>query len=282
MDDRRVGQTVGQILADGAFGLDDLHACAEIEHLLCKVIGNSATADQHDTLDRLGGNADFMEKFRRDLRTGDEADMVAALQHEAAVGDMYLVRPALDHADQHACVHAAKVGKTQPVERRAFGNRDLVKLHAAAGEGVDFDGRRRAQNARDLRCAGKLGVESHAQAEILLHELERGIIFRIAHARNGVVHAELFGDQAGEQILLVRGHDGDDQIGLRNASLGLCFDADAVALDGHDVQPVADVGERLGAAVDDRDVVPFAGELLGERHADLARADDDDVHTHPP
>ena len=94
----------------------------------------------------------------------------------------------------------------------------------------------------------------------------------------GVAHAELFGDQAGEKILFVRGHDGDDQIGLRDAGLGLRFDADAVALDGHDVQAVANVGQRLRAAVDHGDVVPLMGKLFRERDADLSRANDDDLH----
>ena len=45
VDDRGLRQAVGQLIADGALGLDDLDARAEVEHLLCKVIGDPAAAD---------------------------------------------------------------------------------------------------------------------------------------------------------------------------------------------------------------------------------------------
>ena len=87
-------------------------------------------------------------------------------------------------------------------------------------------------------------------------------IFRVAHAGDRVAHAEALGNEAREQVLFVRGHHGDDKIGRGHAGLHLRVHADAVALDGHDVERVADGVERSRARVDDGDLVTLAEQLL--------------------
>lgn len=63
------------------------------------------------------------------------------------------------------------------------------------------------------------------------------------------------------------------------AGLYLRVHADAVALDGHDVERVADGVERSRARVDDGDLVTLAEQLLRQRRADLAGSDDNNVHS---
>ena len=155
----------------------------------------------------------------------------------------------------------------------------LVQLHAALRERVDLDGGRGAQDARDLRGAGQLRVERHAQPEVVLNEMQPARTFRVAHAGDRVAHAEALGNETREQVLFVRGHHGDDKIGRGHAGLHLRVHADAVALDGHDVERVADGVERSRARVDDGDLVTLAEQLLRQRRADLAGSDDNNVHS---
>lgn len=203
----------------------------------------------------------------------------ACQQGEAAVGDVHLVLPALHNAHKRAGLQAAEVGELHAVEHGAGVDVHLVQLHAALRERVDLDGGRGAQDARDLRGAGQLRVERHAQPEVVLNEVQPARIFRVTHAGDRVAHTEALGDEAREQILLVRGHHGDDKIGRGHAGLHLRVHADAVALDGHDVERVADGVERSRARVDDGDLVTLAEQLLRQRRADLAGSDDNNVHS---
>lgn len=70
-----------------------------------------------------------------------------------------------------------------------------------------------AQDARDLRGAGQLRVERHAQPEVVLNEVQPLVYSGLRTPGDRVAHAEALGNEAREQVLFVRGHHGDDEIG---------------------------------------------------------------------
>ena len=90
--------------------------------------------------------------------------------------------------------------------------------------------------------------------------------------------AQLFGHQAGEDVQLVAGGGGDEELRLFHLRLLLHAVDRAVAADSHDVVYIDDVVNELGVLVHDGDVVPVGGELLGQGGAHLARSHDDDFH----
>ena len=53
-------------------------------------------------------------------------------------------------------------------------------------------------------------------------------------------------------------------------------------LHGADVEAITEVAQALTVGVDHGDVVGFAGQMFGQRTADLTRAEDDDFHACNP
>ena len=160
----------------------------------------------------------------------------------------------------------------------ALRHREFTELDAPLAKGLDLGGGGEGEDARDLLGGGELGVDSHGEPEILAHEHKLLRVFRVAHARNGVLGAQFVRNQTAEHVALVGRGGGHQKIGLGDAGLELDGVVDAVALDGDDVKSRVRVLELVGAVVDDHHVVPLGGELFGEGVAHLAVADDDNIH----
>ena len=93
-------------------------------------------------------------------------------------------------------------------------------------------------------------------------------------------HAQLFRHQAGQNIDLVAGGGGDQQIRLAYLRLLLDLIAGSVAADAHNVIDIDDIFYELGFLVDDRDPV-LPDKLGGQAGAYLTRAHNNDPHSAP-
>ena len=214
------------------------------------------------------------------MRRGDQHNAVARLEPERAAGNGHVVVvAALNRADQHVGARERRQLHQRLARKgRVRLQNELQKLHMAVSERVGTHGRRQAQAARDLGGAGQLRVDGEAQAQILGDERKLGIVFRIPDAGDGVLRAGLLCDQAAKQVQLVRGRHRDQQVGRIHARLKLGLIGRAVSFDAEDVKILGRLLKRIGAAVDNGDVVSLAGKLFGKGASDLAIADDDDFH----
>ena len=86
-------------------------------------------------------------------------------------------------------------------------------------------------------------------------------------------------DLAGDHVDFVAVGQRDQHVGARGAGLLERARARGIAADGADVEAVLQVAQHVVVDVDDGDVVGFlAGEVIGRGPADLAGAEDDDLH----
>ena len=128
------------------------------------------------------------------------------------------------------------------------------------------------------RCL--LWIDGHGEAQLAPHEAELRLVLRVANAGDGVGHAQLFRHQAGQNIDLVTGGGGDQQIRLAYLRLLLDLIAGSVAADAHNVIDIDNVFYELGFLIDDRDPV-LPDKLGGQAGAYLTRAHNNDPHSAP-
>ncbi len=104
-------------------------------------------------------------------------------------------------------------------------------------------------------------------------------VLGLAQAGDAGRGAELvLGDLAGDQVhFIARGHR-DQQLGLLGAGLGQDAGQGAVADHGADVELLRQFAQALVVGVDHGDVVVFGRQGRSHRRADLARAQDEDLH----
>ena len=89
--------------------------------------------------------------------------------------------------------------------------------------------------------------------------------------------AELAPDHAADEVRLVRGRRGDEQVGVRNVGNAQLIHIRA-ALDHDHIQRGRDIGSALRVTLDDGDVMPFCQELLRNGIAHAASAYDHNFH----
>ncbi|MNP13738.1 hypothetical protein D3C76_1060310 [compost metagenome] len=109
---------------------------------------------------------------------------------------------------------------------------------------------------------------------IPLHQIGRGANAR--HLVRGVEQG--VGHLAGDHVGLVAVGYRHQHVGVVGAGLAQHGRERGAALDGTDVQAVAEVAQALAIGIDHGNVVGFAGQVLGQRTADLPCAEDDDLH----
>lgn len=131
----------------------------------------------------------------------------------------------------------------------------LQDFHPPLGEGIDFDSRRKPEQLRDFRRGGKLRIDDHGTGPNPLHQADFLRIFRVAHPGNGVAHPDLFGDEAAQQIQLVRGGDGNKQIRRGGPRFPEHRVARAVARHADEIQRVGDPLQHLGILLNQHDFV---------------------------
>ena len=94
-----------------------------------------------------------------------------------------------------------------------------------------------------------------------------------------MLYAELFGDQAGNDIPLVARCRSDQQIRFINTRLRLHVVACAVAANAHHVVHIDDPRNEFRVFVDHDHIMMFGGKLFRERFSHFAQSYDDDPHT---
>jgi hypothetical protein len=160
-----------------------------------------------------------------------------------------------------------------PHQRAAAHRAHAHQLGAAFGE------------LQHLQRAGVLDQAFDVPAHQLLGA-DRGVhrggdreVFRLAQPRHAGGAGELaLGDLAGDQVDLVAGGHGHEQARFVRARLRQHARMRGVADDRADVELLGQLAQALVVGVDHGDVVVLGGERRGDRGADLARAEDQDLH----
>ena len=102
--------------------------------------------------------------------------------------------------------------------------------------------------------------------------------FGIADAGDGRLDAQLLGHSTGEQVDLVVGGHGGDEIDLLDAEPAQVLQTGAIALGDDDVELFADALDAAGISVDLGNVVPVLAQLLAQLEADGSGTYDQNVH----
>ena len=263
--------------AAGRVALDDRRVDVHTRQLQRQPLGNAAAADDDDALGLVAELADLAKQLMQLVRRADHGDIVAGGEHKVAVRDRNAAL-ALHGADEDAvAVAAAEIVQAQTVELAALAQLELHELHKAVGKRLDLRGGRETQRARDLLGGGALGVDGQTQPQLVLQQRHVLIILLVAHARDRMRSAELAPDHAADEVRLVRGRRGDEQVGVRNVGNAQLIHIRA-ALDHDHIQRGGDIGSALRVTLDDSDVMPFCQELLRNGIAHAASAHDHNFH----
>ncbi|MPM73875.1 hypothetical protein SDC9_120860 [bioreactor metagenome] len=92
-----------------------------------------------------------------------------------------------------------------------------------------------------------------------------------------MLHAQGFCHKAGQNVDLVAGGRGNEQVGPPRVCFFLHVGACAVAAHPHHVVDIDDVLQKLGVLVDDGDAV-LLGKMLRQRQPDFPGAHDHNFH----
>ena len=142
--------------------------------------------------------------------------------------------------------------------------------NAAQNHLADLDLRRNGDVDRQVVTAEEIGI------------FRPQIVLRTNTGDLGRDVEERMGDLAGGHVDFVVERDGNQHFGLIGAGPRQHIRMGAVADITADIQRLGDMRDERGGGVDDRDVVAFLGEPLGNAVTDLARAADDDFHSMLP
>ena len=158
----------------------------------------------------------------------------------------------------------------------------LHQLQPPLGEGLQLHGGGEPQHTGDLTGRCRLRIDGHGQPQLTAHKPQLAAVFRAADTGDGVLHTHFLRHKAREDINLVAGGSGDQQIGLLHIRLLLHIVAGAVAAYAHHIIDVDDVLNQMWILVDHCDPV-LHGQMARQGHAHLARAHNDDLHAvlHP-
>ena len=161
-------------------------------------------------------------------------------------------------------------------ELKKFNTRDGKGFGLSSSRGFVLAGFRHHALANEL--LHPLEDRGHGKPQLLLDEADLFIITGVAHPCDGLAVSRLSGDQAAQQVYLVLVGNGDQKIRLLHACLLLHPVAGGIAVDAHHIQEISHHPNLLLVRVDDRNLVPFLIELLGQNIAHLAAACDNDPH----
>ena len=157
-------------------------------------------------------------------------------------------------------------------------NLDLYQFHTPSRKHLDFQSRGEAQKTQDFRCRRKFGVYRHAQSKFFLQFVNLLIIFGVTHTGNRMRHTQLFPQQAGKHIYLIRGGCRNQQICLRHTCSFLDKHACTVPLHTHNIHRIGSIIQNTCIIINYNDVMSFTGELSGDSAADLAIPYDYNLH----
>jgi hypothetical protein len=169
-------------------------------------------------------------------------------------------------------------------QQAAFEGADGDHRHHAVGELEHLQGFGELDELADVVGDDLLGADRVIDGEVGVVE-ELGVVLVVGGAQAGDAGRDVeqgLGDPAGAQVGLVGLGDGDQQVGVGGAGAVEDGRRGGVAGDDPQVETLLQVGEAFAVVVDDGDVVGLRDEALGHRGADLAGAEDDDLHCSSP
>ena len=282
VDDQHAGELLAHLLAAGRITVDDGHPLLDVLQLLDQIVGHPACTDDHDVAGLGLEQVQLAEEGFQIPGRSRQVDLVPGPQRKHTRGDDRLAA-AGDGADQNFDPDVAvQVRQLQAHQRVVVGQAVLDQLKPLAAELLTLDGRRETQHAGDLTRRGFFRVDEHRQTKVIAHKAQLLLILRVADTRNRVLRAQLFGDEAGQDVDLITGRCGDQQVCAVLKRLLLHVIAAAVAGQTAHVIDIDNVLDQGRVSVDDDDVVIFRRKLGGQGTANLAEADDHDSHTNAP
>ena len=280
LDHQRPRQLLADLSAAGLVLVDDLHAHAHVQQLVCQIVAHLAGSHDHHRGSLFPEHPQILEKRRQLIRRGGDIDLIPGFQPEIAGGNGGLPFPG-HRADQHPRPGVfVKIQQLHAVQRRPFRQAVLHQFQPPLGEGFQLHGRREPQHAGDLMGRGLFRVDGHGKAQLSPHEPQLRLIFRVADAGDGMGHPQLLCHQTGKNVDLVAGGGGDQEIGLTHLRLFLHLIAGAVAADAHHIINVDDIFNEARLLIDNRHPVS-PDQLRGKAGANLARAYNNDLHIAP-
>ncbi|MND82009.1 hypothetical protein D3C80_738230 [compost metagenome] len=165
-------------------------------------------------------------------------------------------------------------------QRTAVVGLDRHQLGLAFGEVDHLQGAGMFDQTLDVVGYHLLGADQHIDRDgVVVEQAGAGQVGRFAHPGDlGRGVEQGMGDLAGDHVGLVAVGYRHQHVGVVGAGLAQHGRERGAALDGTDVQAVAEVAQALAIGIDHGNVVGFAGQVLGQRTADLPCAQDDDLH----
>ena len=241
-------------------------------------LGDTAAADNDNALGFMAEFADLTKELMQLMRRADHGDIVPGGEHKIAVRDRHAAL-ALHGTDQDAlAIAAAKIVQAQAIELTALAQLELDKLHEPVCKRLDFCSGRKTQRARNLLGGGTLGVDGQAQPQLVLQQHHVLIILLVTHARDRMRRAELAPDHAADEIGLIRGRCGDEQIRIRDICNAQLVDI-GTPLDHDHIQRGGNIGSALRITLDDGNVMPFCQKLFRNGITHAASAHDHNFHS---
>ena len=275
--DARGRELRGDVPGPLAGGLDQAHADPLLEQEPCDGDAGAAGAEDDDVRDRAGAGRDQLAPELGGLRRADHDDAVAGAEIVSSPRGITTASSRMIAATRESggsvrlaqrCAEQARVG--------LLGDVELDHLHLPLGEGVRLARRRDADRPRDRVRRLDLGGDDEVDVELALPPDLEVLGVRRADDRRRPVRAGLR-DHRRDDVRLVARRARDQEVGLGDPSLGQDAAAGAVALQRGDVVALRDRGQPLLVEVDHGQLV-LVVERLDDRRADLAGADDEDLH----
>ena len=250
-----------------------------------QVLADAPAAGDEHPAGALFGAAEFRHHVRDVRGRGEEKHVVVRFDDGVILRDD---GPVAAKDGGHPRLHVAHVApqrlpNQRPVAARLHGD----ELDAAVREIHHPRGARMLQQFRDLLRHHALRVDEHVDGHVFAGEEGLLLVVQMAarlvgirpdagdlhgSAEHGVAHL------AGHHVhFVVRGH-GDEHVGILGAGQIQHVRPRCVAGHRADVEPPPQLGEPRLVGIDEGDVEVFAGEVLGQRAADLPGAEDEDVH----
>ena len=258
--------------------LDELHAHARFAQQLRERFAQPSAADDHHILRVFFPQPQLVYGARKGRRRRGQIYLVPGPDRKRAVRDERLL-PAADGAHEHAVAQDTRQ-LHELFAAELIIRIDLHRHDLGTGFGKRFPPEKsgQLQLAEDLACGIKIRRDRHGKAQLLPQELHAVEVAAAADAGDRVCAAELARQHAGKDVRLVVRRGGDQKIALRHERGVLHVERGAVSLHGHTVERERKPVTHGTAAVDDRYVVSFGGNLAGDGKADLASADNHNFH----
>ena len=274
--------------------LDDLDLVVLFE-LLRKTQPDVAAAGDHDAPHRFLALAHLAHHQADVLGGGEEEHLVAGLDHGVALRAQAPPGPVdRDHARVDVRKVLADVAQLLSDQQPALHGAHSYQPDAAAREVDDLQRTWIADQAPDVRGDQLLGTDVHVDGEAAAvgrrsvrrryEEIGAAREVRGTDARNARRRAvERPRHVAGDHVDLVAVGQRDQHVGARGAGLLERAWARGIAAYGAYVEPVLQVAQHVVIDIHNGDVVGFlAGEMVSRGPADLAGAEDDDLHGWSP